>query len=80
MSKYMSYLVPHKLFWLSMLILRDLREVLKLFVKHEKYADLLFVYILNLSAIELIFFQPIRAQLDNQSTNHRLRRRHFDRL
>ena len=53
----MSYLIPQKLFWLIILILRDLREVLKFLVKHEKYA--------NFSKIILAFldFQALESLL-----------------
>ena len=58
----MSYLIPQKLFWLIILILRDLREVLKLLVKHEKYAN---------------FSKKILAFLDFQALESLLKKRIF---
>ena len=70
MSKHMSYLIPQKLFWLIILILRDLREVLKLLVKHEKYAFFCkkFLAFLDFQALESllkkrIFTIPLKSDV-----------------
>ncbi len=60
--KAQAYLIPQKLIWPSMLILRDFREVLKLLVIHKKYAN---------------FSKKILAFLDFQAVESLLKKRIF---